>query len=377
MSKKQIYLIIGIVVAIVVIFVGSSLVKKGRTKVLVEVEQVEKALPVPVAVEEKFKPEFQKGVTYIAWTKDGYSNSNSGDAIEDMALQGIDWACLVVTRYQDKFDSTEIYSFRDKTPSDESIVFAIKKLHGSGIKVMLKPHLDLMESDGKWRGEIGFGDSDSWKAWFESYGNFILKYATLAEKEKVDLFCIGTELTNTTLSEPGLWRELIQKVRAVYTGPLTYAANWDEEFDGIEFWDELDYVGIDPYFPLVSSANPDKEELMQVWGDWLGMIEDWQKQVDKPVLFTEIGYKSAVGATDEPWQHAPLGKADVQLQADCYDALLETFWDKPWFYGVYWWYYGVNTKMGGPFHRGFTPQNKPAQKIVEKWYKQDAPAKKY
>ena len=321
--------------------------------------------------------EFQKGICYVAWTKEGYRNVNSIKAMEEVVSLGVEWACLVTTWYQDRLDSTKVYPLNEKTPSDESLLFAIRELHNLGLKVMLKPHLDLIDSEGKWRGEIRCDNQAGRQAWFASYTDFILHYARLAEQENAELFCIGTELTNATLSQPVLWRDLIKKVREVYKGQLTYAANWYEEFNNIEFWDELDYAGVDPYFPLLSSSQPTKEELIEVWKDWLEIIKAWQKEIDKPVIFTEVGYKSSAGANEEPWQHSPRGKVDLQLQADCYEALLASFYEKPWFYGVYWWYWGVNPRMGGKFHRGFTPQNKPAKEVIRQWYKKSVPQKAY
>ena len=107
------------------------------------------------------------------------------------------------------------------------------------------------------------------------------------------------------------------------------------------------------------------------------IIESWQETIDKPIVLAEIGYKSSVGATDEPWQHSPIGAVDLQLQADCYEALLSSFWDKPWFYGVYWWHWGASPNIGGKFHRGFTPQNKPAEEIIKNWYNKPVPQKAY
>ena len=321
--------------------------------------------------------EFQKGISYVAWTKQGYSNMHSIKSMEELVSLGVEWVCLVATWYQDRCHSTKIYPLNEKTPSDQSLIYAIRELHDLNLKVMLKPHLDLIESDGKWRGEIQCTTPADWRAWFASYADFILRYARLAEQENVELFCIGTELSNAAVSQPARWRDLIKKVRRVFKGQLTYAANWYEEYEYIEFWDALDYAGIDPYFPLVGSLRPTVEELKEAWEDWLGVIEDWQKEIDKPVIFTEIGYKSSLGAVDEPWQHSPIGGVDLQLQADCYEALLATFWDKPWFYGAYWWYWGVNPKMGGRFHRGFTPQNKIAEEVLRQWYEKPIPQKAY
>ncbi len=372
--QRILYIFIGIISVIALSIGGVVMFRKSSTRTAPTVPVIEEQ---PAPRKEPLRFEFQKGITYIAWTKDGYSNPSSIKSIEELVSLGVEWVCLVVTWYQDQLDSTAIYPITDKTPSDKSLLFAIRKIHDLNLKIMLKPHLDLVKSDGKWRGDIGFADASAWEDWFSNYTDFILHYANLAEQEHVELLCVGTELTNATLNQPESWRVLIKQIREVYSGGLTYAANWYDEFDNIEFWDELDYAGIDSYFPLVCSTRPTLEELKEVWQDWLQMIESWQREIDKPVIFTEIGYKSSLGTTDEPWGHSPLGELDLQLQADCYEALLSTFWDKPWFYGVYWWYWGVNPRMGGKFHRGFTPQNKPAQDIIAQWYKKPVPQKSY
>lgn len=322
------------------------------------------------------KPEFHKGMIYVAWTGDGYSNVNSLKAMEQMRSLGVEWVGLVTTWYQEQYNSSEIHPLRDKTPSDNSLIFAIRKLHELKFKIMLKPHLDLIKSDGKWRGDIRLDSPQDWQKWFDSYSAFIMHYVNIAAQENVELLCIGTELTQATFTQPQYWRDLINKIRQTYNGALTYAANWHEEFSQIEFWDALDYAGIDPYFPLVCTMNPQVEELKSAWLDWAKMIEAWQQEINKPVIFTEIGYKSSSDATDEPWQHVGVGKLDLELQVNCYQALLESFWDKPWFYGAYWWYWGVHPKMGGKLNKGFTPQNKPAQEVIKEWYTNKAVSQK-
>ena len=193
----------------------------------------------------------------------------------------------------------------------------------------------------------------------------------------MEIFCIGTELSNAALTQPQFWSDLIKKVREVYKGQLTYAANWNDEFSQIKFWDALDYAGVDPYFPLVTGARPSVEQLKEVWTDWLKIINAWQKTINKPVLLTEIGYKSTLDAIDEPWQYTAMGELDLQMQVKCYQALLESFWDKPWFYGIYWWYWGAHPNMGGESNRGFTPQNKPAQEVIKEWYNKPVSEKAY
>jgi hypothetical protein len=45
------------------------------------------------------------------------------------------------------------------------------------------------------------------------------------------------------------WKELIADARTVFSGRMTYAANFDEYFD-VSWWRYLDMVGINAYFPL-------------------------------------------------------------------------------------------------------------------------------
>jgi len=384
MNKQTLSLVMGALIGAGVVLAVVGIVRQQSAKGQLSkpgrpaAEQVSKAEITPKVLAPRSKGfEFQKGMSYVAWTGTGYSNSNSVKSMEEMAGLGVEWVSLNPTWYQDRVNATEVYPLRDKTPSDESLLFAIKKLHGLGLKIMLKPHLDIVRSQGRWRGEIGFADPAGWQAWFASYTDFILHYARLAQQEQVQIFCIGTELTNAAVNQGQFWKQLISRVREVYDGDLTYAANWHEEFDYIEFWDELDYAGLDPYFPLISSDRPTREQLVKTWQGWFAMVEQWQAKVDKPLIFTEAGYKSSVGATDEPWKHASGGEVDLQLQADCYQALLENFYQQPWFYGVYWWHWGVNPRMGGASHRGFTPQNKPAKEVIKTWYNKPIAEKKY
>ena len=136
---------------------------------------------------------------------------------------------------------------------DRSVVHAINKAHEIGLKVMLKPHVDLInQSDTLWRADIGCNTESDWKKWFQAYRKFILRYAKMAERTGVEILCIGTELTFATTEKPEMWRNVvIPAVRGAYGGIITYAANWKDEYNKIEFWDALDYAGIDAYFPVL------------------------------------------------------------------------------------------------------------------------------
>ena len=325
------------------------------------------AVKVHKKVERPSFPQFQKGMTYVTWDRVAYSKGFSDLSMSKLPTEGCQYVAIITTWYQDDYNVTQIRS-GGSTPSDESLAHAIEQAHELGLKVMLKPQLDLVKS-GCWRGEIQFCNDIDWEEWFKSYRDFIVHYATLAEENDVELFCIGVELTVPATYKGELWdKYVISEVRKVFTGPITYAANWNEEYKNITFWDKLDYAGLDAYFPLTDKEKPTLDELREGWKKHMPEIEEWQKKINKPVILTEVGYKSAPGAAIAPWEYQSGKEVDLQLQSDCYTALYEAFWDKPWFYGIYWWYWGTNDKMGGSTDRGFNIQNKPASDIVKLWY---------
>jgi len=235
---------------------------------------------------------------------------------------------------------------------------------------MLKPHIDLISAEGNSRSDIGFYSDDKWKEWFNNYTKFIVHYAKIAQSENVAFFCVGTELS-WAATRTQMWKEqVIPKVRKVFKGQIMYAANWDEYAD-VEFWDAIDYAGIDAYFPLANKGIPDYEELKQGWRRWIKDIEEWVAKVKKPVVFTECGYASVNTAAVKPWAENRASKPNPKLQADCYKALMEELWDKEWFFGAYWWNWNTYSGSGGIKNRGFTPQNKPAAECIEEWYKKN------
>ncbi|MDD4957008.1 MAG: hypothetical protein PHH49_04625 [Candidatus Omnitrophica bacterium] len=320
-------------------------------------------------------PYFQKGICYVTWEKDKFASKYSDQSIEMLKNLGVEYLQINVTWYQQSYNSTRIAE-TELTPSDKSVRHAIQKAHKCGLKVMLKPHIDIINSgDGYWRADIGFYKEEDWDKWFKEYDNFISHYANMAQKENVEIFCVGTELSFAAQKEER-WRTLIGHIRAIYPGKLIYAANWDN-YKNIRFWDALDYAGIDAYFPLSYKKNPDLEDLKKGWEKWIYEISVWHAEVNKPVIFTEIGYSSSSIAPSEPWKNG-VGEADVALQARCYEAFFESVWRCDWLEGVYWWRWAPTVKGGGMYNRRYTPLNKPAAEILAKRYKEvSSPATGY
>ncbi|MCB1055609.1 MAG: hypothetical protein KDD11_08875 [Acidobacteria bacterium] len=108
----------------------------------------------------------------------------------------------------------------------------------------------------------------------------------------------------------GEWRSLIRKVREVYHGPLTYAANFDQ-YQEVGFWQDLDLLGVNAYFQLrPAPAGPDRSRTVlaaQLETGWAGILGDMNAFRQReglgelPVIFTELGYTARRGSTVEPW----------------------------------------------------------------------------
>ena len=243
-----------------------------------------------------------------------------------------------------------------------------------GIHTLLKPHIWLRNRDGKWRSEIEMDNEEDWQTWFDNYRKFILHYAKLAEELDIPAFCIGTELRATVREREKNWRKIISDIRKVYHGKLTYAANWYKEFEEVKFWDDLDFIGIQGYFPLSKKKYPTVEMLKKGWSSHKKKILKIAQKFNKTIVFTEIGYKSTPDSSIEPWtwlnrRTRSNGEVDLQSQADCYEAFFQTFWHEDWFEGVYFWkWFPKHDRVGGEGNRDFTPQNKPAEKVLANWF---------
>ena len=246
----------------------------------------------------------------------------------------------------------------------------IELLHGNGVKVMLKPQIWIWR--GSFTGHLSMKSEEEWKALEASYDQFILNYAKLAQETNTDIFCIGTELEQFVKNRPDYWKALIKKVRKEYKGKLTYAANWDE-FQRTTFWDDLDYIGIDAYFPLSDEKSPSVEQLRTGWQRWKPSIAALAKAKNKPVLFTEFGYRSMDYTAKKPWLvDRDVDNVNLEAQVNATKAIMEEFWNEEWFAGGYVWKWFIeHQRAGGANDNQFTPQNKPAEAVIGQYYKRN------
>ncbi len=278
-----------------------------------------------------------------------------------LAKNAFNSGAILQTEYMDSASSTSIAPMDKRSHSDDELVSLIRLMKMTGLKSVLKPHVDI--KDGTWRGYIALENEEDKAAWFDSYRNFIIRYAKMAEKEHVDSLIIGTELDSLQGAEnKAYWDNIIDAIKEIYKGELTYASNWDS-YENVCFWDKLDFAGIDAYHPLSESATPTVEELKQGWQPHVEKMEEFQKKIGKQIAFTEAGYRSVDYTARDPLEYLEDRPANMEGQKNCYQALIDTFIDKPWFKGVYFWNYAPIKDDGGLSNKNFTPKGKPAEQV--------------
>jgi len=225
---------------------------------------------------------------------------------------------------------------------------AVRRMRDAGTRIFWKPHLGYWGSF-DWRGSIDFGENEAaWQRFFTGYREFIVDQATLAERHKVELFSVGIEYERTMHRESD-WRAIIDAVRAAYSGPITYAANWDG-LSRVPFWDALDVIGVHGYFPLSSEAKPDRAALLAGWDGHLVELGSLARRLGKPVVFAEIGYNRASDAASRPWQHGTEDTvANRELRGLLMEVALERVELEPYVVGMFWWKWMPGRRSGRDF----------------------------
>ena len=286
-----------------------------------------------------------------------------------------EWITLVPFADQKDYNSDHLrHNFGDRNQMlrrDSMWKSQIDIAHRSGFKVFLKPHIWISSaSDEKWRSDLFPSNHKNWISWKKDYRDFILRYARIAQESQVELFCVGTELTRLSIEKPDFWKELITSCKKIYSGKITYAANWYNEYEKITFWDQLDYIGVQAYFPLTKSKNPSVKEISEGWKKHSSSLTSISKKYNRKILFTELGYKSTIDSAIEPWKWLdyssdPEQSPSYQTQANCYQAFFDSIWNKKWFAGVHIWQLRSDYFKQEKFNNlDFTPQGKPAEKII-------------
>jgi hypothetical protein len=311
--------------------------------------------------------EFLKGVSLamLNGLEGGYHAPAVERQLDTLARLGVNAVSLMPFAFQPGSDRPEL-RFLNRGPSSETdigLIHAARAARARGIRVLWKPHIWV--AGASWPGEIAMKSEADWAAWWRGYRRYILHHALLARWAGADLFCVGVELSKT-IGREAEWRDLIASVRAFYPGPVTYAANWYGDLESVRFWDRLDFVGVDTYFPLATAPGAGRAEIAKGARQVAERLARASRRFDKPVLLTEVGFAAKRQAWMEP--HIEGGEYSEEDQAAAYEALFGALDHQPWLAGTFVWKAFSAQGSDSGHEADFRFQGRQAEKAVRKYY---------
>ena len=250
---------------------------------------------------------------------------------------------------------------------EEGVKEMANLLKNQHIKIMLKPQIWVYDIN-QYTGHIEMSSEEDWKTFETKYRDFALFYAQLAEEVNIEMFCIGTELEKFVIARPDFWRALIKDIRSVYSGSLTYASNWDE-YKRVGFWDLLDEIGVDAYFPVSDIQHPTESDISKGWQTHIQTLKLFSETNEKPILFTEYGYRSMEYCGKEPWDSGNGFATSLEAQSNAYHGFFNSVYKEEWLSGGFVWkWFTDHTNSGGANNNRFTMQNKPSEQILKQHF---------
>ncbi len=287
-------------------------------------------------------------------------------------LKGIGVNSVTLIPYSGYKSMTKPFPFEVMTAAgaenDASIIRAAWVAHKNGMSVMLKPQLWSWLG---WTGDIKMENDADWDLFFSYYEDWIVHYALLAEAYDIEMFCIGVEFENASVYAHDKWDTLFDKIRKIYSGKITYAANWGTEFETVSFWDKLDFISVNCYYPLSDKKDATDEELLAGFEKNLDLIEKAHIQYKKPVVFTEIGFKSITAPWINPHMDDDTNDYSGYAQQRCYSVMQKALEDEPWVRGVYIWKWPSYMEFAMENNKDFTPCGKPAEQTIKNWFSEN------
>ncbi len=305
--------------------------------------------------------QFIKGITFAPFARqNSLSTKEARKSLENLITRtGADFIILVPNGLQDTAQSEFISYWYDGALDDGELEDFIGFAKSKGLRVALKPTVNCR--NGTWRAHINFFDKDvpgepKWCNWFESYTDFQLHYAEIAQRCGCEMFIAGCEMVQSERREEE-WRKLIADIRGVYSGLVSYNTDKYQE-DNVTWWDAVDVISSSGYYPIDD------------WQTQLNRIEWVVKKFDKPFFFAECGCMSTSGSNLMPNDWSIRGEIDLQGQADWYAEMFRACAERPWVNGfaVWDWSWRQYPENKADSHAGYDIYNKPAEKVVKEFY---------
>lgn len=313
---------------------------------------------------------FLKGFNFAHEGYQIYNGYLSQQAVESLeALKNLNSNAIAVIPYSFMPDPKKPYTFPfvhgADEESDESVVFVAKHAKDLGMTVMLKPQIWIR---GSWPGEVEMQSAAEWDRFFQDYEHWISHYALLAEMYQIPILCVATEFGKATKGHEDRWIALFDRLRKLYSGQMTVAANWDGGFDHPTFWNHLDFITINHYKTLSNVSSATDAELRKGAQESVAFYRALYDKFKKPIYFGEVGFTATDAPWVKPWEYADGKKINLNDQKRAYEALLSALKGESWLGGYFWWKWPSFLDYGGPSDNDYTPNGKPAEAVIRSFF---------
>lgn len=315
--------------------------------------------PVPVGV-----PAVQAGFNVVLGRGDLDYHRKANRLMARLAGLGVNSVAYIYPVYQDDRVASAVHQGPD-TPADAYLADLIDLAHAYRMAVVIRPLLDERAfGPGNWRGNIA---PQNVAAWFASYTALLVNLGQLAQQHGTEILVLGGEFDSMQSYTPQ-WMTLIQAVRRVYRGKLTYASNITTDpalqLGRVKFWSALDFVGADLYLPSSAPVGAAADVIAQSWQPLLQQFLTASGATKRPTLVTEIGVRAQRGAHQRPWVWDNGQAEDPAVQESYYLAVCSAIAGQV--QGMYWWQTGLD---GPDDPNGFNPLGRPAEWQVRACFK--------
>lgn len=303
-----------------------------------------------------------KGFTFGFMTPRGkYADEKSKASLKLMKEKtGSDTVILALGALQSTAHSEDVDYTGNYMPTDDELIKIITYAKELGLRVILKPLVNC--KNGTWRAHINFFDQEvvcepKWSNWFKSYTKYQLHYANIAEQMECEMFIVGCEMVQAE-RRADEWRKLIQDVKKVYTGLVSYNTDKYQE-DNVTWWDAVDVISSSGYYPIHD------------WDNQIKRIEKVVQKYNKPFFFAEAGCPSREGSSHIPnnWEH--VGALSLEEQANYYQVMFDKCKDVDWIkgFGLWDWKSHIYKEVEGIYDDEYAVYGKPACTIIHDFYK--------
>jgi hypothetical protein len=307
---------------------------------------------------------FQRGVclAHSVGLEQGYLSPSAAHELAAVRALGANWVALAPVGDLAEPRFPVIVPSADggvDEETDEAVCEAAARAHALGLHVMLTPQLWTRGGPGALN-----PSASEWPRFFDQYRTFLLHYAVLAQRERMEALVVGHELTNAALAFPDRWRAMIGEVRRVYSGSITYGANWDHEAESVPFWDACDLIGVSFFHPLAERSGASPDAMTEAARKALESLHALAVRSHRPVVMIEAGYAATADAAVRPWEEPRAAAVDPEAQRRAFAALLRAMQDEDWLAGVYIWKWPSGGDAGGRGDQSFSPRGRPAQALI-------------